>query len=201
MATKSQHTAKRNSMGPLTCFAVSPDGVRFETQEEEEDVVLFLRPHLIVLLPQTIILGLLLLAPPFVFPFFQSALANLSITLPVSYSVVGMLFWYVATFGFALVSFLRWFFNIYIVTRRRIVDIDFVHLLYKEFSEARLDKIQDITYRSGGVFAAFFDYGDVHVQTAAEMPNLEFLSVPKPAQVVATISELIRNHKHAGGGV
>ena len=71
-----------------------------------------------------------------------------------------------------------------------------MHLLYKEFSEARIDKIQDLTYRSGGVFAAFFNFGDVHVQTAGELPNFEFDSVPSPERVVETIAELSKKAKN-----
>jgi len=191
-----QPVFERTIMTPLTSFAVSPDGVRFETQEQEEEVVLFLRQHLIVLFGPTLLVVILALAPMVLFPFFSRFL-TLPIEIPTPYFIVGTAFWYVVTFGFALMSFLRWFFNIYIVTDRRIVDIDFLHLLYKEFSEARLERIQDISFKSGGILAAFFDYGDAYVQTAGEMPNIEFAGVPRPAKVVETISELLEKQKIA----
>lgn len=181
-------------MSPLTSFAVSPDGVRFETQEKEERVVLFLRQHLITLFGPTALVVFMAFAPLLLFPFLSRFLP-LPIDIPVSYVVVGTAFWYVVTFGLGLMSFLRWFFNIYIVTDKRIVDIDFLHLLYKEFSEARLERIQDISFKSGGLLAAFFDYGDANVQTAGEMPNIEFVAVPRPAKVVETISELLEKQK------
>lgn len=186
--------AHHTIMTPLTAFAVAPDGVRFETQEPEEEVLLFLRQHPIVLFPSVLLVIVLAIAPLFLIPFLLRFL-ELPLQLPTGYIVVGTAFWYVTTFGVGLVSFLRWFFNIYIVTNRRIVDIDFIHLLYKEFSEAKIDKVQDIAFRSGGIFAAFFDYGNVYVQTAAEVPNIEFLTVPQPAKVVETISELIEQQK------
>ncbi len=186
---------ERTIMTPLTSFAVSPDGVRFETQEDQEEVVLFLRQHIVVLLGPFLLVVFLALAPVSFFPLL-SRLLVLPVTIPLNYIIVGTAFWYVVTFGFALMSFLRWFFNIYIVTNRRIVDIDFVHLLYKEFSEARLDKIQDITYKSSGIFSVFFDFGDAFVQTAGgNIPNIEFFTVPYPAKVVKTISELLEKQK------
>jgi uncharacterized membrane protein YdbT with pleckstrin-like domain len=100
------------------------------------------------------------------------------------------MFWYLATFGFALASFIGWFFNIYIVTNERIVDIDFLYLLYKKFAEAELAKIQDIHYTSGGIFATIFNYGNVVVETAGEAPNIEFEAIPFPEKVVETIREL-----------
>lgn len=184
----------KSIMSPLTCFAVSPDGVRFETQEKDEDVILFLRQHPVILLPSVFIVALLILTPILILPSFFS-LTPLPFEVPVRYIVIGVAFWYVMTFGVALTSFLRWFFNIYIVTQRRIIDIDFLHLLYKEFSEARIDKVQDLSFKSGGIFAAFFDYGDVVVQTAGDTPNIDFEYVPKPAKVVETISELITIQK------
>lgn len=192
--TSEPSVVERTIMSPLTSFAVSPDGVRFETQEKEEKVVLFLRQHLIVLFGPTFLVLCMAIAPLLVFPFLFRYL-TLPISIPTSYVVVGTAFWYVVTFGFGLMSFLRWFFNIYIVTDKRIVDIDFVHLLYKEFSEARLERIQDISFKSGGILAAFFDYGDANVQTAGEMPNIEFVAVPHPAKVVETISELLEKQK------
>ncbi len=180
---------RHDHMGPLTVFAVNPDGVRFETQEETEEVILFLRQHLIVFFVPVVIIALLIIAPTILFPLIPAL--NLPVSLPSSYIVIGTLFWYLATFGFALVSFLRWFFNIYIVTNKRVVDIDFKYLLYKEFSEARIEKIQDLTYRSGGIIAALFNYGDVLVETAGEVPNIEFDKVPRPEKVVQTISELM----------
>lgn len=184
----------RTIMSPLTYFAVSPEGVRFETQEKDEDVILFLRQHPIFLLPSVIIVILLILAPVLILPSFFGTLI-VPFEVPPRYIMLATAFWYVMTFGVAITSFLRWFFNIYIVTQRRIIDIDFLHILYKEFSEARIDKVQDLSFKSGGIFAAFFDYGDVVVQTAGDTPNIDFMGVPKPAKVVETISELITNQK------
>lgn len=193
--TSREPDLQRTIMSPLTSFAVSPEGISFESQDKEEKVVLFLRQHLVVMLGPAALVVFLTLAPIFFFPLLFRFLV-LPFVVPVNYIVVGTAFWYVVTFGFALMSFLRWFFNIYIVTDKRIVDIDFVHLLYKEFSEARLDKIQDINYKSSGIFSVFFNYGDAYVQTAGgDMPNIEFLSVPMPAKVVDTISELLETKK------
>ncbi|KKW10048.1 MAG: hypothetical protein UY49_C0034G0003 [Microgenomates group bacterium GW2011_GWC1_49_7] len=182
-------------MGPLTAFAEHPDGVRFETQEAKEEVVLFLRQHIIVNLPWVLITILLVIAPTIIFPLLFPAL-RIDGSLPAGYYIVGTLFWYIATFGFAIASFMGWFFNIYIVTNERIVDIDFYYLLYKKFSEAELTKIQDISFATGGIIATVFNYGNVNIQTAGEMPNIEFDKVPHPDKVVETIRSLT---EHAGG--
>jgi uncharacterized membrane protein YdbT with pleckstrin-like domain len=177
------------SMGPLTSFAMRPNGVRFETQEEQEEVVLFLRQHFIVNIPWMFLAIILAIAPTILFPLLLHVLP-LTIDVPGGYIFVGTVFWYVATFGYMLSKFLGWFINIYIVTNERVVDIDFYYLLSKHFSQAELNKIQDISYSSGGIFAAIFNYGDVTIETAGESPNLVFEMVPHPEQVVEAIRNL-----------
>lgn len=177
-------------MSPLTAFAVNPFGVRFETQEAEEQVVLFLRQHLIVNVPWIVITILLVFAPSFFFPLI---VRSLPAALPFGYVLVGTLSWYLVTAGFALFNFLHWFFNIYIVTNERVIDIDFQYLLFKRFSQAELERIQDISYTAGGIFATVFHYGNVYVQTAGEVPNLEFLAVPRPDKVVEKIRSLMED--------
>jgi hypothetical protein len=136
-------TPQGPTLGPLTCYAVKPDGVRFETQEEGETVVLFLRQHIVVNVPWIIMAIIMVIAPTVLFPLLFSVI-RLSVTIPIGYIIVGTIFWYVASFGFILAKFLGWFFNIYIVTNDRLVDIDFYYLLYKHFSQAELTKVQDI---------------------------------------------------------
>lgn len=185
-------------MSPLTAFAVNPTSLRFETQEDTEKVILFLRQHFIVNVPWILGTILLVIAPTVIFPRLFHAL-SLNMAFPTSYYVVGTMFWYLATFGFALASFIGWFFNIYIVTNERIVDIDFFYLLYKKFSEAELTKIQDINYTSGGLLAAVFNFGNVVVETAGEAPNIDFELIPFPEKVVETIREL--TERGEGGSV
>ncbi len=189
-AKKPVNVHSHTRMTPLTAFAVNPYGVRFETQEPEEQVVLFLRQHLVINVPWVALTILLLLAPSVLFPLI---LKSFPAPIPFGYILVGTLSWYLVTVGFALFSFLHWFFNIYIVTNERVIDIDFQFLLFKQFSQAELERIQDISYTAGGIFATVFHFGNVYIQTAGEIPNLEFLAVPRPDKVVEKIRSLMEN--------
>lgn len=178
----------------FTAFAENPHGVKFETQHSGEPVVLFMRQHFIVNVPWVLATLLLVAAPFGIIPFIL-AFVPLPFAIPPQYTLVAVLFWYVATFGYALINFIRWYYNLYIVTTERIIDIDFLQLLYKKFSEARLDNIEDVTYTTSGFIATIFSYGNVYIQTAAENTQFEFLAIPKPAEVVQTISEMISKQK------
>lgn len=182
-------------MRPMATFAMHPDNVRFETQEPEETVELFLREHIVVNIGWIIVTIILVIAPTILFPFF---LHFLPFDIPGRYIFVGSFVWYLLTFGYALGNFLYWFFNIYVVTNERVVDIDFLYLLYKRLSEAEIRKIQDISYTSGGILATIFDYGNVSIETAGESPNIEFEKVPHPEKVVECIRALIEENEGDG---
>ena len=169
---------------PLASFLMCPSGVTFETRESEEKVILFLRRHLVTNIPWILTTIIMVLAPIFI-----NSLSILD-SIPSDFKFVFLLIWYLITTAYFLESFLTWFFNVYIVTDERIIDIDFYNLIYKEVSDANIDKIQDVTYKMGGVVRTLFNYGDVLIQTASEVPNFDFLAVPYPDKVVRVLQDL-----------
>lgn len=182
--TTDPHHVPGHSHNPFSAFFHFPDRVKFETQEKGEKVVLMLRKHAITNVPWILIAVLLALAPN-VLAFFP-----LLDFLPLRFQIVALIFWYLIVTAFVLESFLTWFFNVYIVTDERVVDIDFNNLIYREVTDAKLDKIQDVTYTMGGVVRTVFNYGDVLIQTAGTVPSIEFEAVPNPAEVARILQEL-----------
>lgn len=174
--------------GSLSAFIAYPESIRFDTQEEREQIVLFLRKHWITNIPWLLVTFFLVLVPSLFFPIV--IVRGFLSLVPANFMLVFSFFWYLAAFGFALVNFITWYFNVYIVTNERIIDVDFYQLLYKEMSAARIARVQDLTYKLGGVIRALFDYGDVFIQTAGTELNFDFEAVPHPEQVVRIISEL-----------
>lgn len=176
---------EKPTTNPLAAFVAKPKDLRFETQERKEKIILLLRRHWITNLPWMGLTLLLLIAPTLLrfVPLFDF--------LPPRFRFVSVIIWYLLVLGLTFENFLTWFFNVNIVTDERVVDIDFYSLIYKEISHCKIDRIQDVTYKMGGVVQTFFNYGDVMVQTAGEKPVFEFEAVPRPALVVKKINELI----------
>lgn len=168
----------------LWSFYINPNGVHFETQDPEEKIVLLLRKHPITNLWWILVAIVLLVIPS----FFDSY--SFLPFLPRGFDFVASLLWYLVTTAFILESFLSWFFNVYIVTDERIIDVDFHNLIYREISETKIDKIQDVTFAMGGVMSAFFNYGNIIIQTAGTVPNFDFQAVPEPASVVKILQQL-----------
>lgn len=188
----------KHGMFPLSAFAIDPDGVSFATQGENEEIHLFLRRHFITNIPWIFFASVLFLLPPLAFPLlgtvpFLSLLSGSAVFVLVA-------FYYIIVFGsVVLTSFMNWYFNVYIVTNERVVDVDFINILYREVSSTRLNLIQDVTTKTGGVIRAIFNYGDVFIQTAGTEANFDFHAVPHPQDVAREIEKLMEKARGKEG--
>jgi len=159
--------------------------VKFSTQASGETIILLLRQH-----PVTQVKWIVTAIIAAIIPTLLSSIDLINF-LPASYQFATYLGWYLMVVGFTLESFLKWFFNVYILTDERIVDVDFVSLIYKNISAAKIDNIEDVTASQGGFLASIFDYGTVSIQTAAEKREFEFDGIPQPNKVTTVINDLI----------
>jgi len=116
-------------------------------------------------------------------------------SFPAKFQLVSIIGWYLVLLMYIFERFLSWFFNMTIITDERIVDVDFINLTTKKVSDADLDKIQDVSFNNAGAFGAIFDYGNVLVQTAAEVVEFVFENVPHPAEVAKILQRLRTEEK------
>lgn len=181
---KPQYNETGKVVNPLSSFIFHPKRIKFETKEGEEKVILVIRRHPATNLKWIIVSVLLVFAP-----LILSYVPFLSF-LPKEFQTLVVLLWYLVTFAFSLLNFISWYFNVHIVTDERIIDIDYFNLIYKEVSDANIDKIQDVTYKMGGVARTMMNFGDVVIQTASEVPNFVFEAVPKPDKVAKILQDL-----------
>ena len=179
-----RHAMPGHTHNRLSSFCLYPDGVDFETRSEAERIILLLRRHPITNLKWIIITALLLTGPTLLSTF------NVFSFLPTGFPLVITLAWYLVTSAYAIESFLDWYFNVYFVTTNRVVDVDFYNLINKKVSDAEIEKIQDVSYATGGVLRTMLNYGDVFIQTAAEVSEFEFSAVPNPEKVVKILDDL-----------
>jgi hypothetical protein len=68
-------------------------------------------------------------------------------------------------------------------------------LTTKKVSDADIDKIQDVSFTNAGALGAIFNYGDVLVQTAAEIVEFVFERVPNPAGIANVLQRLRTEEK------
>lgn len=176
---------KKRTTNPLATLMIRPRQVSFDTQEREEKIILLVRRHLITNLKWVLVAGVMILLPFFVSLIFAELFTTFR------YRSVLVLIWYVLTFSYVFEQFLRWFFNVNILTDERVVDIDFPSILYRDISSAKIDNIQDISAKTGGFVRSFFNYGDVCIQTAGEQREFIFEAVPEPEGIIKILNQLI----------
>lgn len=101
------------------------------------------------------------------------------------------------------VLYTNYFLDVWIITNMRIIDIEQHGLFIRETSEYRLDRIQDITVRVGGVLGTYFHFGDIDIQTAGESSDkFTIRNAARPNEVKDTIVQLqngLINASHQGG--
>ncbi len=176
-------------------YVENPTEIRFEGQDASEKILLLLRAHPVTNLAW-IVPSTLLLVAPFLIPGIL-ALANLDIsTLPNSFKIVFLIINYLLVLVIALEGFLHWYFNVYIVTDKNIIDVDFHSILFKNIDVAPLRNIEDTSSSMGGLLNSVFHYGNVFIQTAGAAKNIEFIAVSRPHHVADFI--LDESHKIHG---
>lgn len=92
---------------------------------------------------------------------------------------------------FCFVMFMDYWLDIFIITEKRIIDIDQTGIFSRTVSELRLNRIQDVTAQVKGFWQSMFDYGDVYIQTAGEIERFHFENIPHPNHLAKEILELV----------
>ncbi|MDD2483217.1 MAG: hypothetical protein PHE71_03015 [Candidatus Shapirobacteria bacterium] len=183
-----------HTKSPFSSFLVRPKVLTFAERDRDEEIFLAVRSHWINNL-SWIIVSILMLFVPLFFKYFT--FLNF---FPVRFQFAAVIFWYLITFIYAFEKFLSWYFDLFLVTNERIVDIDFNNLLNKHFAEADLSMIQDVSSSVKGVLGTFFNFGDVLIQTASEINQINFEKVPNPEKIIKLLKELrdLEEENHGG---
>lgn len=188
----------RTSQSVMGSFVSEPRDVRFENQSEGEQLYLLLRPHEVTNVPWIVLVFAMLLVPLFAGSLVLTAFPNFFDSVSPFYAFVLFVFWNLIVLMYGFYKYLIWFFSSYIITNNRLVDIDFVGLLHKDYTETSVENVQDVTSKVAGPFSVMFNYGLVYVQTASEQTEIEFENVPQPDVVTRIIGELVMER---GGGL
>jgi uncharacterized membrane protein YdbT with pleckstrin-like domain len=126
----------------------------------------------------------------------------LTIVWPVILTVIGVIAGiYLGGYGyiipFVLICYLLYKIiqrnnNLWAVTNLRIIDEDGVFSINSK--ESPLDKINNVTYNQS-LWGRIFDYGNVQIQTAAEIGATTYYMVEKPKKLKDTITTMQEEYK------
>lgn len=179
-----------------------PTGVRFGEQEADEHIELFLRQHWVTNLPWVIITLLLFIFPVFL-PGLLKSLELKFIIVPPSQTQIFILalatIWYMLILSYIVQRALYWYFNVYIVTNKHLIDIKLSSLLAHSVTESQINDLQSVSSEVRGLLGGFFYFGDVIMETAAKKQTISFYSVPDPNFVADRIQDLQEAYEEGQG--
>jgi uncharacterized membrane protein YdbT with pleckstrin-like domain len=76
-----------------------------------------------------------------------------------------------------------------IITNDNVTQIMQVGLFHRKVSEISMENVEDVTAHQRGIFQTFFNYGRVHVETAGEQNNYDFIYCPNPNAYAKAIQD------------
>ncbi len=157
--------------------------------KKDETVVAIIRKHWITLVwPVFIVLVGIGLLVAFLDFFFAA-----------QWSLIVWVVLLAAVVGFAAFNWAVHYFDSFIVTDMRIIDIDQRGLFKRVVSETTFDKVQDVTYAIVGIFATTMNYGTVSVQTGGTEARIELDHVGEPRRVQEVLLEAQKLFKERHG--
>jgi len=168
----------------------------------DEKINSIYRRHHIVLIIQLAIVALflLLIILPMIFIFFISSLSlpNWIINNIPETSTLNLR--YLFLFFLSLFLPVLWqtiflvvvdyYLDCWVLTNERIISTESEGLFNRTESSIVYDKIQNITIEIKGFLPALFDFGDLRIETAAELGKFTFRQISNPEKVKEVIFEI-----------
>lgn len=139
--------------------------------------------HFLVILIFSFLLAASFLVFPLLFPEM-----SLSVNARFFLFIENTFFLFIWLFGFLI--WIDYYFDVWIITNERIINIEQKGLFVRQVSELNLNKIQDITTTVEGVLPTVLNYGDVSIQTAGAENRFLFRQVPDPYQIKDVVMKL-----------
>ncbi|CAN5120945.1 hypothetical protein BH11PAT4_BH11PAT4_0340 [soil metagenome] len=162
----------------------------FPGKEKDEAIFVFARPYGVAFIPVALV---------FLFIFIFAVMAQLALSmnwvLTLATPTVNAAILFIGIFElFGLIVFLTtvldFYYDILIVTDRRVVDIDQEQLFFRSISELNLNDVEDVNSSVKGFFPTLFGYGTVTIQSAGEQINFVARNFRHPREIATIIADL-----------
>lgn len=86
--------------------------------------------------------------------------------------------------------YIRWARTLFIVTDRRVVDLDQRGFFHRVVSEARYTHIEEATFAIKGIMPTLLRYGTINLHLKGSAADIEFAHIRKPQRIYNLINDL-----------
>lgn len=160
----------------------------------DEQIIYTLRRHPITFVPTILLFAFLATAVPWMVRLLlTSASPDLFLDNGMrGLAVLGTSFYYLSLLVLFFGRFVDYYLDMWVVTNRRLIDIDQIGLFGRSVSEVELYKVQDIRSDQRGFFATIFNFGNISVETSGAELRFMVHQVANPNGLRREVLELIR---------
>lgn len=156
--------------------------------EQDEKILRVIRKHPFYMIIETMGLIIIAFMPSLLLLVWNLTVAQLaSIGLLESVGMIpiglqGFLYslWFLTCWMLWLTRFTDFYLDKWIITNKRIIDIEQIGFFARETSSIRFNYIQDISAKSKGLFETIFRFGTLTVQSAGTVQEFELTLAPNP---------------------
>ncbi|HMP67197.1 MAG TPA: PH domain-containing protein [Candidatus Paceibacterota bacterium] len=164
----------------------------------DEHVIFEIRKHWFTFGMEIVAIVFLAFLPILLFLIFKS----LSIGINLISSTGNIIFFYIFVYSAWLfilwiAGFVFWtdyYLDTWIITTKRVIDIEQHGMFRREISIVQLDKIQDVKSDVHGIIASIMNFGDIHIQTAGQQKEFLIHGVPEPDNVRHKLNEALSRY-------
>lgn len=160
----------------------------FDDQFDDEEVLFVFRKHPVVMRKGLVIASLAILLPVLVI----GALTFLKPDSPPSVTAffASLFIGFALAFIVYLPTWIAWYYSIFIVTDKRLIQITRRGLFHKTVVDMNLTQIQSMNYQISGIQETLLKFGTIMIQTY--MGDLVIHEVHHPEKVQKTIATILR---------
>ena len=162
---------------------------------EEDNMVFSIRRHFMSLFKTFFLVILMLIIPILVVSAFRRIDSAMFSNVSFNFLVVIGSIYYLITVTFAFLQWVTYYYNLFMVTDKEVLDVTQDGLFDRRVTEISLLRIQDVSARIHGFLGTIFNYGDVVAESAGENSRTYIIKdIPNPIAVANRILDLHNEH-------
>ncbi len=165
--------------------------------ESGENIIKIVRRHYFVILPMISMLMIFALLPIAVQVLIVSDFSPLNHNLKIliqdfvfKWKAFGYSLWLLILWVVFFIEWTDYYLDIWIITDRRIIDVEQLGFFHREVTSFKFEQIQDITIETKGLIETLFKFGTLHIQTAGHSRDIIIKDAHRPEDARSLILDL-----------
>jgi hypothetical protein len=151
--------------------------------EKDEQIVMQVHRHWFFLLTHAVLLALVLALPYVLWVLFVRAGILASGGIDAGAAWILIVLWVLVGWTLYFKFFTLYWLDIWVVTNKRLIDVDYKRLFDRDIAILRIEQVQDVQVRVTGVLGNLLKYGSVNVQTAGTSREFVIDQIAMPEAV------------------